>query len=129
MVNQQSQRDINRKLRVLNHALESNNVSKTCRYFGISRESFYKWKRAYQQQGEAGLINSKPCPANPKRRTPVQIEEKIVHLRTTYHLGQQRISWYLKRYHDIVISSSGVYSVLKRLSLNRLPKNAKKEPS
>ncbi len=32
-MNQQAQRDINRKLRVLNHATESKNLSKTCRYF------------------------------------------------------------------------------------------------
>jgi len=40
-------------------------------------------------------------------------------------LGQLRISWYLKRYHGIKISSGGVYNVLKRHGLNRLPRNAK----
>ena len=42
-----AQRDIKRKLRVLNYAKEIKNVSRTCRYFGVSRETFYKWKRAY----------------------------------------------------------------------------------
>jgi len=42
-----AQRDTNRKLRVLKHAREIKNVSKTCRYFGISREMFYQWKRTY----------------------------------------------------------------------------------
>ncbi len=32
----QAQRDIRRKLRVLRHAEQTGNVSKTCRYFGIS---------------------------------------------------------------------------------------------
>jgi len=36
----QAQRDISRKLRILNHAKETKNISKTCRYFGISREIF-----------------------------------------------------------------------------------------
>jgi len=121
-----AQRDIKRKLRVLNYAKDIGNVSKTCRYFGISRETFYLWKRAYEQCGEKALINSKPCPENPKLRTPPQIEQKILHLRRKYHLGQLRISWYLKRYHGIIISSGGVYGVLKRNGLNRLPKNAKK---
>lgn len=70
------------------------NISKACRYFGISRETFYQWKRAYLQKGEKGLINSKPCPENPTLRVPADIEEKIIYLRTTYHLGPQRISWY-----------------------------------
>jgi len=121
-----AQRDIKRKLRVLNHARETGNVSKTCRYFGISRDTFYRWKRALAEHGENGLIDSKPCPQNPKLRTPAEIEEKILYLRCTYHLGQARISWYLERYHNIKISSGGVYGVLKRNGLNRLPRNAKK---
>ena len=46
----QQQRDICCKLRVLNHAKQSGNVSATCRYFGISRESFYQWKRALAEK-------------------------------------------------------------------------------
>ena len=94
----QSQRDIRRKLKVLRYAEEIGNVSKACRYFGISREPYYCWKRALANKGEAGLVNSKPYPENPKLRTPQKIEEKILYLRLTYHFGQQRISWYLKRY-------------------------------
>ena len=66
----QAQRDIKRKLQVLRHAEETKNISKTCHYFGISRQTFYKWKRAYSERSEAGLINSKPCPQNLKLRNP-----------------------------------------------------------
>jgi transposase-like protein len=55
-----AQRDIKRKLQVLNHAQEHKNISKTCRYFGISRQTFYDWKKAYYLQGENRLINGKP---------------------------------------------------------------------
>jgi transposase InsO family protein len=121
----QAQRDIKRKLRILAEGAERGNVSYTCRRFGISRDTFYRWKREYAAGGEAALVNSKPCPENPKLRTGVDIEEKIIHLRTTYHLGQLRIAWYLDRYHGIKISSTGVREVLLRHGLNRLPKNAK----
>ena len=57
---------------------------------------------------------------------PEETEKLIIYLRQNYHLGQQRISWYLERYHDIKVSSSGVYSVLCRNGLNRLPKNQRK---
>jgi len=60
-----AQRDINRKLRVLSYAGQIGNISKTCRHFGISGQTFYEWKQAYAEKGEAGLINSKPCPENP----------------------------------------------------------------
>lgn len=120
------QADIRRKLRILNYGKESSNVSKTCRYFGISRETYYKWKRDYETKGEVALINSKPCPQNVKIRIAPEIEEKIIYLRTTYYLGQLRISWYLQRYHGIKVSPGGVYGVLKRNGLNKLPQNQRK---
>jgi Helix-turn-helix domain len=39
----------------LEHAKRNGNVSATCRYFGISREKFYKWKKRFEQLGAAGL--------------------------------------------------------------------------
>lgn len=122
----QAERDIRRKLRVFEHARESRNVAKTARHFGISRQTYYKWKQAYELHGEEGLVNKKPCPENLKARVPAEIEEKIVHLRRTYHFGPMRIAWYLARYHGIKISSNGAYQVLKRLGLNRLPANCRK---
>jgi len=48
----QAKRDISRKLRVLTHGIKGGNISKTCRYFSISRETYYKWKGAYESEGE-----------------------------------------------------------------------------
>ena len=122
----EEQSDIRRKLKVLNHAKELGNISKTCRYFGVSRETYYQWKRAYEAKGESALINSKPCPQNPKIRVAADIEENILYLRKHYHLGQQRTSWYLLRYHNMKVSPGGVYGVLKRHGLNKQPQNQRK---
>jgi transposase InsO family protein len=46
---------------------------------------------------------------------------KILYLRQHHHFGPAKIAMYLRRYHDIQISHSGVWRVLKRLDLNRLP--------
>ncbi len=121
-----AERDIKRKLQVLKYYWKRGNVAKTCRHFGIARQSFYDWKKAYAQYGEQGLINKKPCPINPRLRVKPETEEKIIHLRKRYHLGPDRIFWYLQRDHpQLKISASGVYRVLRRLGLNRLPRNAK----
>ena len=48
-------REIRRKLRILEHAQQCGNIGKTCRYFGIGRSSFYRWREAYRSDGEAGL--------------------------------------------------------------------------
>jgi len=53
-------------------------ITNTCRYFGFSRDTYHRWKPQYQAHGEKGLINSKPCPQNPKIRIPLEIEEKIL---------------------------------------------------
>jgi transposase len=122
----QQQRDIKRKLAVLRYAEECGNVALTARRFGISRQCFYIWKRAYERRGEAGLVNKSPCPVNMPLRMPQEVEEKIVHLRRTYHFGPVRIAWYLDRYHGIQVSSSGVYRALCRHGLSRLPANCRK---
>jgi transposase InsO family protein len=51
--------------------------------------------------------------------------EKVVHLRQTYHLGPVRIVWYLARYHGIKISDAGVYRILRRCGLSRLPRGTR----
>jgi transposase len=118
-------RDIQRKLRALRHAEQIGDISKTCRYFGIGRASFYRWRAAFQRQGEAGLVNRKPAPKNPANRTAPEIVEKVLHLRQTYHLGPIRIVWYLARYHGIKISDAGVYRILRRHGLNKLPRGTR----
>ncbi len=49
------EKEIKRKRRILNHADESGNIAKTCRYFGIPRSLFYVWRNAYRQHGDEGL--------------------------------------------------------------------------
>ena len=52
-----------------------------------------------------------------------EVVERIVRLRQNYHFGPARIAMHLKRYHDIEISSSGVWRVLHRQGLGWLPVN------
>ena len=76
-MDRQAQRDIRRKLNCLRFAQERRSNVLACRKFGVSKSSFYRWKAGYREKGEAGLINSRPCPENPALRTPVKIEEKF----------------------------------------------------
>ncbi len=74
------ERKIRRKLKIFQHAKEINNVSKSCRYWGISRDTFYRWKRNYEKYGEKALINKKPCPENPN----IRVSNTIAKLSLTY---------------------------------------------
>ncbi|MEK6577590.1 MAG: DDE-type integrase/transposase/recombinase, partial [Bdellovibrionota bacterium] len=122
------QGQIRRKLRIIQCDKFGTNVSKKCRHYGVSRDTFYRWKKDFERLGDEGLVSSKPCPRNTKIRTPQSTEEKVVHVRKRYHLGALRISWYMKRYFDIKISSHGVQGVLKRHGLQRLPTMKQNSP-
>ncbi|WP_143151098.1 helix-turn-helix domain-containing protein, partial [Agrobacterium pusense] len=114
-------REVSHKLRVLQHVERHGDVSQTCRYFGIGRASFYGWKSAFERYGEAGLENRSCAPKNPANQKPAEVIEKVLHLRTRYHLGPMRISWYMSRYHAVTISDACIYRILKRNGLSRLP--------
>jgi len=118
--------DIRRKLNVIHYARKTGNVNKACRHYGVSKTIYYRWLKRYKKDGELGLINQKPCPENPKLRTPIEIEEKVIYLRKKYHFGPERIYLYLKRYLNIQTSESSIYRILKRNGISRLPKNTKR---
>jgi transposase len=93
----------------------------TCRYYGISRQCFYTWRRRYDADGLDGLRDRSHRPQVSPNATRTEVVGKIIYLRQHYHFGPAKIAMYLKRYHDIQISHSGVWRILKRLELNRLP--------
>ena len=122
MTERELDRQAARRLAILRHAEEvSGSVAKTCRYYGISRQLFYKWKRRYEAEGLSGLQDRSRRPKSSPTATSVEVVGKIIYLRTNYHFGPQKISMYLARYHDISISVSGVWRILKRLDMSRLP--------
>ena len=118
------EKEIKRKLRILKHAEHRGNIRKTCRYFGIARSLFYLWRNAYRKFGEEGLKRKRPVPKSHPRRTPSEVEDKVLYLRRKYHLGPIRIMWYMERYHDIKISESTVTRILRRNGLRRLPQRS-----
>jgi transposase len=110
------------KLAVLRHVEEiSGSVAATCRYYGISRQAYYKWLRRYESEGFGGLKDRSSAPHRSPTATSPEVIEKILWLRQQYHFGPHKIAMYLKRYHDLVISPSGVWRILNKLGLSRLP--------
>ena len=110
------------RLAILRHAEEvSRNVSQTCRYYGITRTCFYRWKRRYDELGEPGLRDRSSRPRVSPRATSADVVGKIIYLRQHYHFGPLKIAMYLQRYHEISLSQSGVWRILRRLGLGRLP--------
>ena len=115
-------REVRRRLAIIQHAEEvTGNIAMTSRYYGISRQVYYRWLRRYREQGIDGLRDLSRRPHCSPNATHVDVVGKILYLRKNYHFGPGKISMYLKRYHDVEVSQSGVWRILKRLDLNRLP--------
>jgi transposase len=117
-----------RRLAIIRHAREvTGNVALTCRYYGISRQVLYTWYRRYETEGLAGLRDRSRRSAHCPHETSSEVVEKIIYPRTNYRFGPAEISMYLKRYHDVQMSQSGVWRILKRLDLNRLPASQRRD--
>jgi transposase len=115
-----------RKIFLLKYAKAIGSATKVCKDFNIPRSSFYDWKKAYDKDGEAGLLRRKPVSKSHPRKLKQSVLDKIVYLRNTYQLGAKRIKYYLERYHNIIISESSVSRTLVKYKINRLPKTASK---
>lgn len=113
--------NLQRKLATIKYAAACGNVARACRTFNVPRSSYYRWKKIFDSDGEAGLKQRKPIAKNHPRRISQETVDRILHLRTTYHLGPLRIVWYMERYHGTKISFTSVYRILVRNGLNRLP--------
>ncbi|APE15769.1 IS481 family transposase [Mycobacterium sp. WY10] len=95
------------------------NVAQFCRDSGISRQTFYKYRRRFREDGIAGLQELSRRPLRCPSQTPVEIEELIV-LRRKQLIeqgldhGAQSIVWSLQRDGAAVPSVSTVWQVLTR---------------
>ena len=122
MTERELERRAKHKLAVLQHVEEvSGSVAATCRYYGISRTCYYKWFKRYEEEGFEGLKDRSSAPHHSPTATDAEVVEKILWLRQQYHFGPRKISMYLQRYHEITISPSGVWRILNKAGVNRLP--------
>ena len=71
-------REIARKLGILQHAEETGHVAGACRYLGLGRSGFCRWREACRKHADTGLVNRPPIPKWHASRTPIEIEEKVL---------------------------------------------------
>jgi transposase len=92
-------REAKRRLAIIRHVEEvTGNVALTRRYYGISRQAYYIWYRRYLAEGIDGLRTRSRAPKTSPNATHVEVVEKIIYLRKSYHFGPEKIAMYLKRY-------------------------------
>jgi transposase len=112
--------------KILQHAAaESRTVAQTCRHFGISRKTYYKWAHRHRTHGDVGLCDRARVPQRSPRATPPEVVSELLYLRQHYHFGAGRIADYLRRFHQVAIARSTVHRLLGKHGVGRLPANQK----
>jgi len=96
------------------HRSHGENVSRTCRHFGISRPTFYRWQRRYDPHRLESLENRSHRPARLRRRSWGQREvEAVVTVRNRYPCwGKAKLAHVLGRDEGVRLSVSMVGRIL-----------------
>lgn len=99
------------------HQTHDQNVSRTCRHFGISRPTFYAWRDHYQQQSAGGLGDRSHRPHRCARPTwSVEQSQAVLALREQHHgWGKRKLQILLAR-DGIDLSVSMVGRILAQLT-------------
>lgn len=113
---------IKNKVGLLNLAEELKNISKACKVMGLSRETFYRYKRAVEDGGVASLIDKTRRKPNMLNRVDEVTETAVLEHAIEFPAhGQARASNELRK-KGIFISPSGTRSIWLRHDLESFKK-------
>jgi transposase len=95
------------------------NITYACKYFGISRKTFYKWYKRYQESdGDPKSLQDKSRrPRTHPKLTSPEVASLIVKIRKETSFGPRRLQFYLTRDYGIALSLCGIWKVLNRAGL------------
>lgn len=98
---------------------EEANLSRLCRYFGVSRKTAYKWLGRYNPEGEAGLKDQSRRPRRSPATTPPFLEEAVLRVREAHPAwgGRKIRARLLALNYQRVPAASTITAILRRHGL------------
>jgi len=95
---------------------QSHNVALTCRHFGISRQTFYRWQGRYDPLDLRSLEARSHCPHRHRQPTwSFPLKEKVLRLRLQFpRWGKDKLAVLVRR-EGMTVSSSMVGRILAQL--------------
>lgn len=119
------QKIVKPKMGLLELGKHLGNVAEACRVMGYSRDSYYRFKKQFELNGEEALRDIPKSKPNLKNRVDPEIEQAVVDMTFAYPAyGQVRISNELKR-EGIFVSPGGVRCIWLRHDLEVFQKRLK----
>jgi transposase InsO family protein len=118
----------NRYRMIIEPERSGKSISDVCIAFGVSRATWYKWKRRYDIYGIDGLKNQSRKPHNIKNlKVTEELEKLVLELRLNNRFGPMRIRFRLKRKYGVSLGTKTIYNLLKRHKLNVLAVKLKRK--
>lgn len=117
---------IKSKLGLLDLAAYLGNVSEACRTLGYSRDTFYRLKNRFEQDGLDGLQELSRRKPNRKNRVAEEVEQAVCELAVEYPaFGQVRAAAKLFETKEVQLSPAGIRGIWQRNSLETKKKRLK----
>ena len=117
-----NERIIKNKVGLINLAEELQNISKACKVMGLSRETFYRYKRAVEEGGVESLMDKTRRKPNLINRVDEAVEKAVLKHAIEFPAhGQLRTSNELRKL-GIFVSPSGARSIWLRNNLESFKK-------
>jgi len=112
-------RQAKRRLQWMDHYQKHKNVSLTCRYFGISRKTFYYWKKRYYPNNLKSLEDKSKRPLNTRKWEVSRKQElRVIELRKKHiRYGKEKLKILYEREYNESISSWKIQRVIERHNL------------
>lgn len=79
---------------ILKGEMSVKDIAKIC---PSSERAIKYWLANYREHGMEGLVSESRAPHSCPWTTPDDVKEKIIDLRTTYHIGGKKIFWKMKK--------------------------------
>ncbi|MGH7360787.1 MAG: integrase core domain-containing protein [Candidatus Methylomirabilales bacterium] len=123
-------REARQRLKWMDHyRAQGENAALTCRYFGISRQTFYRWRRRYDPTDLTSLEGRSHCPR--RRRQPTwgpALAHAVRQLRERYpRWGKDKLAVLLRR-QGTPVSTSMVGRILTTLKARGVLKEPPRYP-
>jgi transposase InsO family protein len=117
-----------KRLSWMDYYRKCQNVSLTCRHFGITRRMFYYWKSRYNPNNLHTLEDKDKAPKKKRQREITLLQEtRIVALRKQYiRYGKEKIAIRYSQLYQEEISSWKIQKVIEKYKLYYNPKKTAK---